>query len=1088
MPIALGSAYGAIEINTQGAENSISGLASMLKETGTTLSLGISAPLLGVATSAIKTAADFEENMNIMKAVSGATADQMKLLEAQALKLGADTVFSASEAAQGMLELSKAGLSVNDTMQAIPGVLDLAAAGGLGVGQAAEIASNALNTFHLPASKAGEVANLFAAAANASSIEVTDMAQSMAQAGSVAASYGQSIETAATAIAIMGNNGLKGSDAGTSLKTMLSRLAAPTEESAALMKQLGVNVYDASGKMRPLNEIMVDLQKGLHGTMTVTEKNAGATSANSKQAQHYLNIINQTKQKLADYQSGVAGVAQSENAKKVAIDRLNRTLAAAQAEYQKLGGVQASTTTKTVKMTDEMRNQALYTLFGSDAIRAANILLKEGETGWDNMAEAVNKEGAAQTAAQARMQGFNGAIKYLSGSIDSFYIATVKPFLDTLAEYPIAFADFVTSLSGVSTEVRNAALAFLAVLAVAGPVLLAITGIGTVLGALLSPIGLIILGIGVLAAAWASDFGGIREKTAAAWAAIQPVLTQLWTMLQGQLVSALVALGAWWAGVWPQIQSATLAAWAALQPSLTQLWTMLQTSLPAALTLLQTWFNTAWTAINTAVSTALATTGPLLTQFWTWLQVSLPLALTTLQSWFATAWASMTGSVTTASSTISGVFATLQSAWNTLAAIFGPSIARLGQSLLSFGEQAGGLGGHFQGLMTAVQSLWTAIQPILTQLGILIGITIGVVAVTAINALSAVFQNLGPIISASVDQVTNILNTLATVITATVALVVALIHGDWTTAWEQAKTIVTTLGTFMQTSLANFATVIGASFAIIGATISNTLKDLGFEAAGEMVSAFTEKITALVDWVSKLVSGDVSLNLQVPAWIEALTAWVWPELVKPDWLAKLLAWAWPDKAPNWMNSFINWTWPSTPREVIGLIGWKFPDVPQPIKDIITWVWPDAPQVISDLLDWEFPDVPKAIDNLLNFQWPDLTTPDWIKSFVDAINSLINWSMPDMNPFNAGGNSYFMGGMTHLNERGRELVAIPADQAILPTGSRIYTNGQANRMLAGAGGEGGGNLVNIEKVYVANQQDVHALAWQIDNLRRRSAGR
>lgn len=1086
MPISLGSAYGEINIGTEGAEQSVKGLASQMADVGKTLSLGISAPLLGVATSAIKTAADFEENMNIMKAVSGATADQMKLLEAQALKLGADTVFSASEAAQGMLELSKAGLSVDDTMKAIPGVMDLAAAGDLSVAQAAEIASNALNTFHLPANKATDVANLFAAAANASSIEVTDMAQSMAQAGAVAASYGQSIETASTAIALLGNNGLKGSDAGTSLKTMLSRLAAPTEEAAALMKQLGVNVYDASGKMRPLNEIMVDLQKGLHGTMTVTEKNAGATSANSKQAQHYLSIINQTKQKLADYQSGVAGVAQSENAKKVAIDRLNRTLAAAQAEYQKLGGVQASTTTKTVKMTDEIRNQALYTLFGSDAIRAANILLKEGETGWDNMAEAVNKEGAAQTAAQARMEGFNGAIKYLSGSIDSFYIATIKPFLDTLADYPIAFADFVTSLSGVSAQVRNAALAFLAVLAAAGPVLLTITGIGAVLGALLSPIGLIILGIGVLAAAWVADFGGIQEKTAAVWAAIQPALTQLWTMLQGQLVASLVALGAWWASVWPQIQSATLAAWTALQPILTQLWTMLQTSLPAALTLLQTWFNNAWTAISTAVGTAMATAGPLLTQLWTWLQVGLPLALTTLQSWFTTAWATITGSVTTASGSMTGVFTTIQTAWNTLVALFAPSLARLGESILAFGAQIGGMGGQFQGLLTATQNLWAALQPVLTQLAVLIGVTIGVVAVTAINALSAVFQNLGPIISASVAQLTATLNTLATVITATVALVVALIHGDWTAAWEQAKTIVATLGTFMQTSLANFATVIGASFAIIGATISNTLKDLGFAAAGEMVSAFTEKITALVDWVSKLVSGDVSLNLKVPAWIETLTAWVWPTPTEEDWVKKLIAWAWPEKAPDWMNSFINWTWPNTPREVISLIGWKFPDVPQPIKDIITWVWPDAPQVISDLLDWEFPDVPKVIDNLLNFQWPDLTTPDWIQSFVDAINALINWSMPDMNPFNAGGSSYFMGGMTHLNERGRELVAIPADQAILPAGSRIYTNGQANRMMAG--GEGGGNLVNIEKVYVTNQQDIHALAWQVDNLRRRQAGR
>lgn len=1088
MPISLGSAYGEIQIGTESAENNVKGLASQMADVGKTLSLGVSAPLLGVAATALKSAGDFEQAMNQMQVISGATGDQMKEMQALALKLGADTSFSAGEAAQGLLELSKAGLSAEQAMKAIPGVMDLAAAGGLGVAQAAEIASNALNSFHLPADKAKDVANLFAAAANASSIEVTDMAQSMAQAGAVAASYGQSIETAATAVAILGNNGIKGSDAGTSLKTMLSRLAAPTDEAAATMKQLGVNIYDASGKMRPLNEIMIDLQKGLHGTMTITEKNAGATSANSKQAQHYLNIINQTKQKLADYQSGVAGVAQSEKDKVVAVDRLNRVLAAAQAEYQKLGGVQAATTTKTVQMTDEMRNQALYTLFGSDAIRAANILLKEGATGWDEMSAAVNKEGVAQDVANARMKGFNGAIEYVKGSIDSFLIETALPFLDSFSGIIRSAGDAITAIGGLPEPIKNAALAFLAVLAVAGPVLLAITGIGSVLGALLSPIGLIILAVGALAAAWASDFGGIQEKTAAAWAAIQPALTQLWTWIQVSLPLALAALQAWWAGVWPQIQSATLAAWTALQPILTQLWTMLQSSLPAALTLLQTWFNTAWTTISTAVNTAMATAGPLLTQLWTWLGVSLPLALNTLQSWFTTAWATITSSVTTASATMGGVFTGIQAAWNALVALFGPSITRLGESILTFGTQLGGMGGQFQGLMTAVQSLWTAIQPILTQLGILIGITIGVVAVTAINALSAVFQNLGPIISASVDQLTAILNTLATVITATVALVVALINGDWAAAWEHAQTIVSTLGAFVQTSLANLWAVISAVFAVIGSTIKNTLADLGFQAAADAVQGVIDKITALVDWLGKIATGDIELGFAEPEWIKSLLAWAGPVFTEPDWMKNFVAWAMPDKAPGWMTSFINWQWPNTPREVIGLIGWKFPDVPQPIKDIITWVWPDAPQVISDLLDWEFPDVPKVIDNLLNFQWPDLTTPDWIKNFVDAINSLLNWKPPDLNPFNAGGSSYFMGGMTHLNERGRELVSIPADQAILPAGSQIYTNGQANRMLAGAGGEWGNVNIYLEGMVIRSDQDIHSLAFKLGNQFRRSAGR
>jgi len=176
-----------VSIAAGGINNNLfAGSAFEFARTRTLLSLGVTAPLLGIATTAISSAADFQQSMNIMQTVSGATGDQMARMQQQALDLGAQTSFSAGEAAKGMLELSKSGMKAEDIMAAMPGVLDLAAAGGLDVGQAAEIASNALNSFHLPASKAKDVANLFAAAANASSIEVTDMAQSMSQASAVA--------------------------------------------------------------------------------------------------------------------------------------------------------------------------------------------------------------------------------------------------------------------------------------------------------------------------------------------------------------------------------------------------------------------------------------------------------------------------------------------------------------------------------------------------------------------------------------------------------------------------------------------------------------------------------------------------------------------------------------------------------------------------------------------------------------------------------------------------------------------------------------------------------------------------------------
>ena len=258
-----------------------------------------------------------------------------------------------------MLELAKAGLSVDEVSAAIGGTMDLAAAGGLDLAQAAEITANAVNAFGLQASDANAVANMLAAAANASSVEVTDLAQGMNMASAVFASSGQSIESLNTALALLGNNGMKGSDAGTSLKTMMMRLSAPTDEAAAQMQALGISVYDAEGNMRSLPDVMADLQQAVYGTNAVTVTSSNLTSDQAERMAYLKSTIEKTQRQLADYQSGIAGVAQSENDKVVAVDRLNRVLVAAQQEYAGLASVGGTTSTVMQTLTEEQRNQAL---------------------------------------------------------------------------------------------------------------------------------------------------------------------------------------------------------------------------------------------------------------------------------------------------------------------------------------------------------------------------------------------------------------------------------------------------------------------------------------------------------------------------------------------------------------------------------------------------------------------------------------------------------------------------------------------------------------------------------------------------------
>jgi len=228
---------------------------------------------------ALNAAANFQQRLSGIQAVSGATGAQMALVSKKALQLGKDTKFSATEAAQAIEELVKAGISLPDVLNgAADAVVALAAAGEIDLPQAATIAANAMNVFKLSAKDMPGVADLIAGAANASAIDVGQFGQSLAQAGAAAALAGFDFKDLATGIALMGNAGIKGSDAGTSLKTMFLNLNPQTKKQIKLMKDLGIvtkegsnRFFDASGNAKSLADIAGILQTSLKG-MTRQQK------------------------------------------------------------------------------------------------------------------------------------------------------------------------------------------------------------------------------------------------------------------------------------------------------------------------------------------------------------------------------------------------------------------------------------------------------------------------------------------------------------------------------------------------------------------------------------------------------------------------------------------------------------------------------------------------------------------------------------------------------------------------------------------------------------------------------------------------
>ncbi len=230
-------------------------------------SLMITSPLTVFGAISVKAVADFEEQMARVAAVSNATATELKLLENQARKLGATTRFSASDAAEAMNYLAMAGFKTKQITAAMPSTLKLAAAASLDMGTAADITSNILTGFALKTEDLAHVNDVLVKAFTSSNTDLRQLGEAMKYVAPVAAGAGQSIESITAAIGALGNAGIQGSMAGTTLRKTLSTLMSPNKRVADLLKELGVNTRDSSGQMRSFIDILEDLA------------NSGASSA-----------------------------------------------------------------------------------------------------------------------------------------------------------------------------------------------------------------------------------------------------------------------------------------------------------------------------------------------------------------------------------------------------------------------------------------------------------------------------------------------------------------------------------------------------------------------------------------------------------------------------------------------------------------------------------------------------------------------------------------------------------------------------------------------------------------------------------------
>lgn len=487
--------------------------------------LPVTGALTGVGAASTVMANNFNDAMSQAAGALDKPMSEMEDLRQLAIQTGQDTVFSATDAGNAITELAKGGLTEADIKAgALKTTMDLAASSGMDLGEAANVVVQAMGAFGLSANESAEAANALAGAAAASSTDVEPLTQALAQCSAGAKNAGWSIQETTAVLARFADAGIEGSDAGTSLKTMLQRLAAPTDSAATMIEQLGIQTRDSNGDLLGASEIAEELQ-------------------------------------------------------------------------DKLGGLDSAS-----------RDAALSTIFGSDAMRAATVMMNSGTEGLQKYIDAANDQEAAQRLANSQMSDGSRAIEELKGSLETAAIQigdTLAPIVQKVAELITAL---VNKFSALPEGVQQVIVVVGILVAALGPLLMVIgqislgisavagtlsklSGIGGVVTNLIGGIKTAVTGLlGIITAhpviaaitaiivilvalynkcEWFRDgvngiLKAIKDRFFAAWDGIVEFFTETIPNAWNEMVSFFQGIPAWWSGIWDSVQAKFESVWTSI--------------------------------------------------------------------------------------------------------------------------------------------------------------------------------------------------------------------------------------------------------------------------------------------------------------------------------------------------------------------------------------------------------------------------------------------------------------------------------------------------------------------------------------------
>lgn len=608
------------------ALQSISAKGKKLKTVGDNISnvgtklLPVTAGVVGLGTAAVKTAADFDSAMSQVAAVSGATGEELDKLRDKAREMGSKTKFSASEAAEAMNYMAMAGWKTEDMLSGIEGVMNLAAASGEDLATTSDIVTDALTAFGLSAQDSGHFADVLAAASSNANTNVSMMGETFKYAAPIAGALGFSVEDTAEAIGLMANAGIKGSQAGTSLRTIMTNLSGDVKICGENIGEVTVATTNADGSMRDLSDILADCRVAFAG-LSESEQAAAAESLVGKNAMSgFLALMN----------AGEGDIQKLSNA----IDNCDGTAANMAATMQ--DNLEGQLTILKSQL------QELAISFGELLMPAIRTIV-----GWiQKFVDWLN----------SMDEGTRKVIVTIA-----LVAAAVGPVLIIVGKVISAIGTIMTivpKLAGVINAAKGVFVAFNAVCA-ANPYVLIIAAIVALVAAFIY----LWNNCEEFRQFWIDLWESIKEIAIAVWEALKAFFTAAWEAIKSIAETVWNGIKDFFSGLWEGIKNIFQTVVDAIKLIITTYFNIYKTIITTVLNAIKTIFTTIWNAIKTVVTTVVTAISTFLTTAWNAIKTTATTIWTAISNFFTTIWNGIKNVITTAVNAIKNVVTT---AWNNI--------------------------------------------------------------------------------------------------------------------------------------------------------------------------------------------------------------------------------------------------------------------------------------------------------------------------------------------------------------------------------------------------------------------------------------